>query len=227
MASRTGPFRVTFDRRLNPATVHRGNVHIESGIAGALLSVRFDVVDMTIIAVPFYGGAIEPNVVHRLTIADVRDLDGAPLPEPRIVRFRTGAEAIPLEVPRPPAWSAVEPVLVRSCGGRGCHASAGAASGLVLDTAEGVRATAIGVASRQVPQAAGGEGARVETGLGGMRIIDVVAGVGRPATSYLMYKVLDDPHILGTAMPPRPVEPLSEDEVRLLDAWILAGAPTD
>ncbi|MCB9625710.1 MAG: hypothetical protein H6723_20510, partial [Sandaracinus sp.] len=54
--------------------------------------------------------------------------------------------------------------------------------------------------------------------------IDVIAGVGRPDSSRLLYEVLRDPRV-GEPMPPD--DPLTVEEVTTIANWILAGAPTE
>jgi hypothetical protein len=96
--------------------------------------------------------------------------------------------------------------------------------GLDLSSRAGIERTAIGVRASKLAGTTGDEGARGALQLAGMNIIDVVAGRGSPATSYLVYKVLGDPHVLGERMPEgRP--PLSEAELRMLSTWIAQGAP--
>jgi hypothetical protein len=45
---------------------------------------------------------------------------------------------------------------------------------------------------------------------------------GDPATSYLVYKMLGDPHVWGEVMPPE--GPLPVGQIGLVSDWILAGA---
>ena len=86
--------------------------------------------------------------------------------------------------------------------------------------------TAIGVVARQTR--VGTQADQVWHGaptLDGLAIIDVIGGVGRPARSYLVYKVLGDPHAAGDRMPSD--APLSSDELASLSLWIRNGAPTE
>ena len=63
-----------------------------------------------------------------------------------------------------------------------------------------------------------------DRGLAGLPRIDVIAGVGRPDTSRLVYEILRDPRV-GEPMPPD--DALSPEEVRAIADWILGGARTD
>lgn len=228
---RRRPMVINVDRPLLPRTVNRASVALESGITSPFLSVRFDVVERAIIATTFTTSALEPDVVYRLIVSeDVRDLDDRPLVEPFEIAFRTSVELGEPLLPRSATWAEVEPILRRSCTGAACHGPGPAALGLDLSSPEAVRATAIGVPSRQFPSGAtGSEGASGTLALAGLRNIDVLAGSGRPETSYLVYKVLGDEHILGDPMPPpgdAAHPPLEYSELRVLADWILAGAPT-
>lgn len=215
-----------------PRTVHRGTVRVESGPQRFFLAVRFDPVDRAIVAEPFDVAALEPNVVYRLKVEGVRDLDDRVIDEPFVATFRTGEELGAIDARPEAGWAAVEPIFTGRCAGVGCHGPGPAPLGLDLSSAEAVRRTAIGVLSKQLPSGTtGAEGGSGALALAGLPIVDVVAGSGRPATSYLLYKVLGDPHAFGDPMPPTqlldPAFALSAEELRTLADWILAGAPTE
>ncbi len=223
---RNGPFFFDFDRRLLPRSVMRATVRIESGVTGYFLSLRFDPIDRRIVMTSFGQEILEPRVQYRMTVEDVRDLDDLPLDEPFVVTFKTGNTVVAIDPPRTATYADVAPLLTARCAGATCHGPGGGVLGLDLATPEAIRATAIG---RAATQARAGtisrEGAGGAFGLSGLPIIDVIGGYGRPASSYLLYKLLGDEHIIGERMPPD--EPLTEDEIRLVSAWILAGAPTE
>lgn len=224
-------FQVWFDRRLAPDTVHRGSVRVESGGVPLLLSMHVDPIESSIVAVPLAGGALEPNVLYRLTVADVRSLEGIPLEEPVTITFSTGTEEGEAPAPEKPTFASVEGIFGAHCVGHGCHGPDAPALGLDLSSAEGVRRTAIGQPAEQTRVgAAGAEGVTVGRGLAGMPRIDVLAATGRPARSYLLYKMLGDPLILGDPMPrlgAGDAASLDEEDLRAIGAWILGGAPTD
>ncbi|MCS6798593.1 MAG: hypothetical protein NZ898_08685 [Myxococcota bacterium] len=226
---RGGPFVVWFDRTPAPASVHRGSVRLESGATRHPLAVRVDPVERRIVAVPLEGVLLEPQTTYRLRLEGIRGFDGVEI-EPVEIRFRTGREAgEPSEESRPtPSWSRIRSLLTRSCATAGCHDERTRAVGLDLGSAEGVETTAIGVPARGVAAPVSGEGTRAASVLVGLPLIDVVAGAGRPAWSYLVYKVTGEPGIAGEPMPPPAsgLPELSLEERHLLAGWIAAGAPT-
>lgn len=135
-----------------------------------------------------------------------------------MIRFATGERAEGAEPTGQTPWEPVAALFAARCV-TGCHGGDRPAMGLDLGSAEAVRATAIGVPAVQT----GDREAVPIRGLAGLPIIDALPGGGRPATSYLVYKMLGDEHVLGEAMPP---EGATIEEARLVADWILAGAPT-
>jgi cytochrome c551/c552 len=221
---RAGELEVRFDRRVLPRSVSRGTVYVESGPVRPLSSVRYDVVRAAAYLAPFDGRPLEAGVVYRLVVDGVEDVYGVPMRAPVTVRFRTG-EALG-DPPAPPpraGWDAARVVLVARCASVGCHAGDRPAVGLALDDAAGVRATAIGRIARTAP-ALGAEGGAGAPALAGLPIIDVLAGEGRPETSWLVYGILRDARLPVSPMPPDAA--LSPEERDTLVAWIRAGAPT-
>ncbi len=224
---RLGPFRVLFDRPLFVRTVHRGTVRVRSGVIDHLLSIRFDPVDREVVAVPLDWTPLEPHVRYRLRVSDVRDLDDRVLASPFEAAFTTGDAIGEPYVPESATFAEVAPILAARCADAGCHGTVEPALGLDLSSADGVARTAIGVASRQLPRGtAGSEGAGGALSFSGLDLVRVVGGVGEPAESYLLYKVLGDPHVLGEGMPPASAgAPLDDAEIHAISAWIEAGAP--
>lgn len=224
--SRRSVFRVRVDRRLSPESVGGDTVRVVSGDRQLLLSVHFDPVESQIVALPFGSQALEARVTYRLEVDGVRDLDGVAQEQPYVAAFVTSGELG--DVPRRPTASFAEagPILTAACTGEACHGPGPAALGLDLSTPEGVRTTAVGIPARQVAAGTlGVEGRGGARGLAGMRNVDALGGVGSPSTSYLLYKVLGDPHIVGEPMPPD--GPLEEEAIRTLSRWIVAGAPLE
>jgi len=233
MVQRRGPFVARFDRRLLPRTVSRATVRLESGVVRPLLSVTYDVLTQSVIAVPFSDEPIAEDVGWRLVLEGVEDLDGRLMPQAHTVQFRTGRDVGPDRAePVAPTFADVAPIFAARCADAACHKPGPAALGLDLSSARAVRETAINRPSRSFPSGvigpAGGAGAPVFAGL---PLIEVIAGEGRPETSYLVYTVLGDPHIAGSPMPPGlrddPGAGLTSEELRTIAAWIRAGAPTD
>ncbi len=221
---RAASFRVFFDRPVLPRDVRRGRVVVRSGGRSAFLSAWFDPVER-VMHVENLLPPLDPDVGYRLVVEGVRDLERRPMADAYTAPFTTGAEA--RGTPTPLAgWADVAPILAR-CAADGCHGGATPALGLDLSSGAGVEATAIGVAARQTR--VGTQDDTVWSGastLDGLARIDVVGGVGRPSRSYLLYKVIGDPHAAGSVMPPPPDDPLTADEQGRLSRWIRAGAPT-
>lgn len=224
-ASRQGPFTASFDRDLDPRTVSAGSVSIRTGTTSVRLSVRYDPIDRRIIAVPLFDMPLLPDVGYRMTIDGVADLAGNRLAEPAELVFRTGTALTDPSVPIPPAFEHVLSIFISHCADASCHGSTDPVLGLDLSSPEGIRATAVGVPAEQVRRIGQTlEGARRGPGLLGFPRVDVAAGLGRPQSSYLLYKMLAVPAVSGSAMPPPPRNQLSEAEIRQVSEWILAGA---
>jgi hypothetical protein len=221
--------RVRFERPILPRSLTDETVGLASGPRQIAIATHADPLLPGIVITPI--GTMDPDARWELRVEGLRDLDGRPA-QPLRVRFTTGATASePLPAPIPP-WSEIGPLLTRACAG--CHSAAAPALGLDLSSAEGVRRTAIGVAAREVTAGPSAVAAPMIGGLGGMRRIEVVAGVGIPEESYLVYKLIGDPHIVGDRMPP-PSSPgddggapgLTAAELRRIEQWIRAGASTE
>ncbi len=208
-------------------------MQVESGNVSAFLSVHYDPVDRAIVAVPFGGGSLDPDVTWRLVVDGVRDLDDRPQAEPFTATFETGTDLGMLPSPPSARWADVAPLLATHCTGSRCHGPVAPVLGLDLSSAQGVRATAVGVAAEEeAGGTVGPSGAPgIAIGLGGLPRLDVIGGQGRPATSYLVYKILGDPHIVGDPMPAtlpgETAQTLSADEIDLLSTWIRSGCPTE
>lgn len=221
-ADRAGPFRVYFDRRLFPRDVHRGNVSLASGTRGAFLALRFDPIDQVLVVQP--QAQLDPAVRYRLSLEGLRDLEGRPMAA-TVITFETGEDAVGEPPPAAPGWADVEPIFA-GCATEGCHAGPAPALGLDLSSGASVARTAIGVPAAQTLVGAQDRVWYGASSLDGLARVDVVAGQGRPSRSYLLYKVLGDPHVAGERMPPAPGAALDARSLRLLADWILAGAPT-
>lgn len=205
------PIRVDYDRSLDPRTVGRDTVSLSSGALVPYLDVRFDPVERAIVTRPFRGRPLEPSVRYTLAIAGVRDLDGFE-GEPLVLVFETGDSLTEPPAEGTTTWEAVEPIFAAHCVD-GCHDGGDGSVRLDLTTLEGARATCVGVTADQT----GGTGTVGRLGLGGMARIEP----SDPARSYLIYKMLGDPHAWGDPMPPSGALPRAE--VALVADWILGG----
>lgn len=223
--ARVGRFELMLGRSLVPSSVSRRTVRMSSGAVTELTFVSLDPVAMSIhVDVPA-SEPLEPGTTYQLELERLVDLDGNRLMQPVTLLFHTGQD---LGEPAPVAdvgWDEVSPLLGERCADGGCHAPPEPALGLDLSSPAGVQDTAIGVLARQSPRGTvSAEGASGSLSLSALPIIDVKAGVGQPGSSYLLYKILGDPHVLGDAMPPGGPG-LTGDEASLISEWIRAGAP--
>lgn len=217
--------RVRFDRTMSVRSLNRGTVRLRSGIVDEALSLRYEPTRRELVAVSFDGAPLAANVQYRLRLDGIFDVAGVEPNSVIEIPFRTGTRAVGTPGPAPVGWADVSELFLERCSSASCHGDA-AAAGIRLDSGDAVRATAIGRARR--PTAGGAVGAGT-FGLTGLPVIDVVGGVGRPGTSYLLYLVIDDPAIDGQAMPPATeltAGGLAADEALRLSEWIRAGAPT-
>jgi len=219
--SRFGPLRLQLDRRLSSWSVDRGSVRVSSGTVGESVFPSFDpllsqlVLDL---ARPLFA---ETSYVVSLT--GLIDLDGAPLDPPRQILLRTADGDIP-STSDPVPFASVSALLSLRCATVGCHTADARAAGLVLGDADGIRETALGQPSLQVDS----PNAAFNADASGLIELPIIDGAGAPtsvARSYLIYKLLGDPHVLGERMPPPPDgKPLTPDEMQLVARWIASGA---
>lgn len=98
-------------------------------------------------------------------------------------------------------------IFTPSCAKAGCHASAAASGGLVLDAGQAY-ASLVGRPAQEQPQLA-------------------YVRPGSPEASYLLKKVRGDPDISGSRMPRDGPPFLSPQQIAGLAAWIQAGAPNN
>ena len=203
---------VVHDRPLDPRTVGRAEVSLTSGALAHFLEVRFDPVERAIVTRPFRGQPLEPRVRYTLAVDGARDLDGA-LVEPFTLTFRTGEAFTEPGPVGSTEWAQVAPIFATHCV-EGCHDGAGGGLALDLRTLASTRATALGVAADQT----GGTTTIGRQGLSGMARIEEA----EPSRSYLVYKMLADPHVWGEPMPPE--GPLPTADIARVADWILGGA---
>lgn len=217
-------FQVYLDRHVSPRDVHRGHIRVQSGSRSAFLSPWYDPVERVLHA-ELIGAALEPSVRYRLWVEGIADLDGVPMLDRHQITFETGTDVSGGPVAPAASYDDVRPIL-DTCAASNCHGGELPVLGLDLSDGPAIEATAIGVVAEQTRVGTQAElpwhGART---LDGLAIIDVIGGVGRPSRSYLMYKVLGDPHAAGTPMPP--ASPLGAEQLSTLSSWIRGGAPTE
>ena len=218
--ARDATFRIELDRRVTPSSAVDGVVEITSGDNYVWLAQHIDVVHPALIVTPL--DPMDPDVNYGLRVRALRDFDGHASRELPRVLFHTsralGTRAPPAAVP----FAEVAPALA-GCATSGCHAGSRAPLGLDLSSATAVRATAIGVPAREERSSVDGYlDTAVSAALLGLPRVDP----GNPARSYLLYKMLGDPHIAGASMPPSG-DASSSADLELVQRWIFAGASTD
>lgn len=203
--------RIEFDRPLSARALATAEIRLRSGEVGIGIEVETDPISHSLevrVLRPLL-----PEVAYVLEVEMPEDLDGN-VGDAVELRFTTSDDDTPVPV-RTATWADVEPTF-RLCAA--CHDASEPPMGMDLSTPEAIARTALGVPARQVAVADGATAA--SAGLTGMARIEP----GRPDRSYLVYKVLGDPHILGERMP-RSLDPLSPAEIEALGLWIRAGAP--
>lgn len=213
-----------FDRLLAPSSIDRSRLRVSTGGLQAFGGLRYDMLRREL---SFYPNAndLSPTLEYVFTVdVGLRGWDGSELAAPVAVRFRpTTREPVPRDAV-PSLRREVAPLLSAQCTGAGCHGGADPAMGLDLSTPSTIRATSLGVRSRQRGDRAGLE--MLDPRWSALPRIDpgITAGQGRPEYSYLVYKLLGDGPVWGARMPlGRP--PLSDAETRLVVDWVTAGAP--
>jgi hypothetical protein len=241
---------LSFDRFLEPDTAIRQSIAFYTGdVSNPVpppsntrpeLTPIYDLMARTVRYVLPSGVTLEPHTLYTVELAVYSDaqplgfraFDGAPLEgtEPLRLSFQTGSgpgtAPPPADVPTCDAFLST----VSGCGGSTCHGreGRGPAMGLDLESAEDLRATAVGRPAHQteIGDTTGvAEQDPVRFGAN-MPIIDP----GRPDNSYLMYKLL-----IGTEpYAPAAGEPCPDDErcdspppdeIERLRSWFVHGEP--
>jgi len=222
--ARQTPLEIQLDRRVLPRSVSNRSVRLGSGAVSPPAVVRYQLLSRQIrISLPSWGPLVS-DTTYLLEIEGLVDLDGVAQREPYSVYFTTGPELGAAPEPEPADIPRALELLRDRCASSGCHAAPLPAAELDLGSARGIEATVTRTSRQLELEGVTAQGAAGALWLPATRIIDVTAGIGDPARSYLMYKVLGDPHIAGERMPPSGPR-LSANELALLAAWIERGAP--
>jgi hypothetical protein len=243
-----------FDRFLLPETAIRQSVTMYTGSRGNVapppsstrpeLTPQYDPLERTVRYLLPPGYQLHPHALYTVELpiySDAQPLgfrafDGAPLAgqSPILFSFRTGSGPALAPAATPDAPSCSEFLgLVESCAFLSCHGDAGpkyaaARMGLLLDTAAGVRDTAVARVAHQTETSdTTGITNQAPPRFGtNMPIIDP----GRPENSYLLYKLLIGvtsylPEERGGCPTGDRCEPPSPDEIGRLRAWFVRGEP--
>ncbi len=194
----------TFEVPLDPAVVGPELLRLRSGDLWPSGRVRYGVVDRRVAFVP--SVPLRSNLAYRIVLDPaIRGIDGSRPAHPPEAVFVTGTTAHdPPREPSTPVWeSDVAPLLEWRCGG--CHAGPRPAANLKL------------APSFSAIRALGGRSAEW---LGWL-----LAAPGAPERSYILYKIVGAPGIVGDRMPPD--SPLPVEDARTVERWIAAGGAED
>lgn len=220
------PITLTFDRRLAPSTLTRGNIFATTGPFNVYAGFRYDVVRRRVEFVP-NNRELRVGLQYVFTVrTGVLAWDGAALASELRFRFVPRAPATVTPRATPSFAREVAPLLRERCARAECHGAPMPAMGLDLSSARAIRETAVGVLSRERPSAREGSNETQDPNWGPLARIDPgpVLGSGRPEYSYLVYKLLGDGPVIGRRMPPEGLG-LTEDEIARVADWIAAGTP--
>jgi hypothetical protein len=209
-------FRITFDDYPDPDTVRSDSLLLTTGYFWVPGNYGVDLIGKAAVMRPIRALAAKLGYGLHLRPA-LSSLAGCPGTSEDI-QFTTGASPEGQPPPETPSFmDDVQPIFAAKCGG-GCHLAAddagggcmpAPAAGLSLCAADAWQAL-VGVPSRQVDQ---------------LRLVEA----GDSARSYLLRKLLPATDaggpitgVYGQREPPG--DPLPEDQLRLIAAWIDGGA---
>jgi hypothetical protein len=200
--------RFETDEHLRDETVIGSNFKLYSGPLSMWLMAFYDPVRRTTTVWPSSHLRVDADWV--LEAAEgITDRDGHPLRAGPITTFTSGEDEDTDLAPFPELRYSpdIAPIFEASCAS--CHGGAEPLAGLSLDSADGITATALGVASDGMPS---------------MKRISAA----RPGGSYLVYKILGDAIISGLPMPcsfdGAAAAPLSPAQMQEISDWIAGGA---
>jgi hypothetical protein len=219
---RRAVLRIELDRRIAPASASTASVRLISGGRAISLSLDVDVVRPGIVVTPHT--TLDPEVTYVLVIDPLRDLDGRRGSETVSISFHTGIAEDGTTPPPSVPFDDVLPIFTERCATATCHGGGAPILGLDLSSAESVRRTAIGIGAQEVRRPVDGASTYASPSLSGQSIVEA----GNAARSYLVYKLLGEPHAAGAPMPPPTGEggegALSPGEIDRIVSWIREGA---
>lgn len=211
------PVWIEFDRLLLPRSVSRATVLVVSGELSLTPRLRYDPA-LRRVRIELSAGELRPDLEYEVRVRQgVTSWDGAVSDEARAFRVRF-VDRIVAPERTPTLRTDVAPMLAAHCGSAACHGGDRPAMGLDLSSPEGIVRTSSGVPSTEWPSPSGAV-ERGEFGWAGF----VRVSPGEPAESYLVYKLLGDGPVRGAAMP-RGAAALTSEQIRVVSAWIAAGA---
>lgn len=230
--SRLAGITIELDRMVHAHTVNSNAIWITSGESVAFYRLFLEPYSRQIIVEFDPIRPLRPYTTYLLFVDFLIDLDNNIQPESYQAFFRTGEElGEPAKKPEV-QWNDIEQIFNRSCVNRTCHGADRSALGLDLSSVKGIERSAISVPSRQMSTGFSmANSTKSAFSFIGFTIIDVIESSGRPASSYMMYKILGDTHILGEPMPPPRTDSeewyeakLQAEEIKMISYWIRYGA---
>ena len=201
--------RVSYNRQLNAHTIETYNFSLHSGASGGRWTTSYyDPFKMELVV--WSAGYLLRKSTWVFEInKGIEGANGLPAEFGVVTEFRTGDDIIYESPYHLRSYkNDIRPIFEERCAS--CHGGSDAVAGLKLDTEENIATTAIGQPSQGRPN------------------WDLIVPT-QPGSSYLLYKLSDDPDIPGMRMPRSLDEdatalPLSDEEKTALLDWIVTGA---
>lgn len=222
LTTRYPPLWFGFDQYLDPALIlFHDTLSLTSGGVSFTVRAHYDMLNKRIVG--RLTRPLEPGLAYTFTLKpdNIKTLYGAVLEFKPIVEFKVAADSPDPQEPSPeytPTWSQdIAPIFEASCAP--CHTPSEVGDTRTFDIPDLSYASLVQKPSQQ-------------------RASQLLVRPLEPGRSYLMHKILADyPVRRGSAMPPpwttsarspsgQPVayKPLTQEELRLIELWIFAGA---
>jgi mono/diheme cytochrome c family protein len=195
---------VVFDVPLDPNTIDPDAFRLWSGELRPGGALVYSMVDRSLTFTP--GVTLRARLAYVARLASsVRGIDGSVPAEPVEILFFTGSDdrGRPAAPPEPTFAEDILPLFEAHCAS--CHGGERPAAGLPLAASADVRSAAVRDSGEWLGWA--------------------VVAPGSPERSYLMYKVVGAPGLVGGRMPPDGT--LAYDERKNLERWITLGARSE
>ena len=196
--------RVVFDVPLDPHTIDPDAFRLSSGELRPGGTLVYSVIDRSLTFTP--GVTLRTRLAYVARLADdVRGIDGSAPDEPVEILFFTGLDdrGQPPERPDPTFAEDIRPLFEGRCAS--CHGGERPAADLRLAVDDDL----VAAATRDSNEWRGWS----------------LVAPGSPERSYLMYKVVGAPGLVGGRMPPDGT--LGYDERKNLERWITLGARSE
>jgi hypothetical protein len=205
-------------------TVSESTVRLSAGVIHPQVGLTLRPVPRMLWITPVIP--FDADVTFELEISGIVDLDGESPPQPFRSAFTTGQALGDPGKPLDVDAKAVVDTIIARCGSASCHSGEQPALGLDMSSTGAIDATAKNhIASQAYVGTETGPGSTGVLFAATPLIIQADEMSGEPARSYLVLKILDDPHIVGDRMPPAGAKALTQLEIQRIADWIQVGAP--